>query len=536
MIVDKVVIGEQAALVPGHFSYGQYLVDKLRENSKNGTALINGETSETATFQRLLQDVVNISVGLQSIGLKRGDVVGMCSESRIEYITTAIAVICCGATVTAVNLQYTKDEMLHVFNISKPSFIIGSSSALKKNGAIFRGLSFVKKIFSFDGASEGSVPLSSVVGKDVNVDTFLAADVKGWTDVAYILYSSGTTGLPKGVMLTNLNSLYGAILSYNRSKPGTRIQTVVPWYHGFGLMSTINSLAAGCIMVYFSEFNLEKYLGAIQKYKVQNLLTVPPIVVLLAKSPIVERFDLSSVSETWCAAAPLSMDTIREAMKRLPNCKGIFQAYGMTETTLSATKDQVDSGNQKVGSGGCPLPGIKVKVVDVETRQKLGPKEKGEICIKGPIVMKGYAGNEAATRAIFDDEGFLKTGDIGFYDEEGYFFIVDRLKELIKYKGFQVPPAEVESVLLQHPGVAECGVVGAPDEAAGELPTAFVVAKPGAKITQQELLDFSASRLSPAKRLRGGIIFVNEIPKNGSGKILRRVLRQKLQEMHKSKL
>lgn len=209
----------------------------------------------------------------------------------------------------------------------------------------------------------------------------------------------------------------------------------------------------------------------------------------------------------------------------------------MTETSLAATKD-IDDENVpiKAGSGGYPLPGVKVKVVDIDTHKRLGPHENGEIRVKGPLIMKGYAGNEEASRTIFDEEGYLKTGDIGYYDKDGCFFIVDRLKELIKYKGSQVAPAAVENVVLQHSGVAECGVVGYPNEEAGELAVAFVVKKPGVKLVEKDILDFTNARLSPVSRLHGGVIFVDDIPKNQSGKILRRVLKQRLLQMKNSKL
>ncbi|KPJ18228.1 Luciferin 4-monooxygenase [Papilio machaon] len=384
-----------------------------------------------------------------------------------------------------------------------------------------------------------TIPFNNLYVK-VESQGFETGDVQGAIDTLYLLYSSGTTGLPKGVMLTHLNSLYAAsnLMSDSlESRSRTCYLTVVPWYHAYGLMTTINNLINGKMIVYFPGFFPEKYLQAIEKYKVNVLFTVPPMMIFFAKSPLVEKYDMSSVKQAWCAAAPLSTDTIRQVLRRLPNCKGILQAYGMTETSTAATKDPEDNATiHKPGSGGPPLPGVSVKVVDVKTRKRLGPLETGEICIKGPVVMKGYLGNEAANHDIMDDEGFLKTGDIGYYDHDGYFFIVERIKELIKYKGNQVPPAAVEGVVLQHPGVAECGVVGKPDEEAGELPTAFVVLKPGYKLSEKEILDFTATRLSRASQLRGGVIFVNEIPKNPSGKILRRVLKQTLQKKMKNKL
>ncbi|XP_013183419.1 uncharacterized protein LOC106129399 isoform X2 [Amyelois transitella] len=541
-IINNVVNGGPPFKIPAHISFGQYVIDKLRSLIKEGAslALINGETGQEITYQQLLKEVVNIGTGLKKIGVKRGDVVGLCSENRFEYLAAAVGIICCGAAATTINVQYTADELKHVLNISKPNVIVCSEKSAAQHIRTLKSMKYIQKIIQFDGIPVDKSVLSYCQVKE-NIDEkyFEAEPVEGWTDVAYILYSSGTTGLPKGVMLSHLNVLYSAATFDNEDKVDselvTRLLTVVPWYHAYGLMSTINNLMIRKVLIYFSGFNPQLYLNAIQTHKANMLLAVPPIVVFLAKSPLVEKYDLSSVYVVMCGAAPLSTETISEACKRLPSCLGIYQGYGMTETSLLATKDLIEMA-RKPGSAGYPVRGVKAKVVDLDTRRKLGANKKGEICIKGPIIMKGYAGNRAATREIFDEEGYLRTGDIGFFDDEGCFFIVDRLKELIKYKGSQVPPAEVESVLLQHPGVSECGVVGAPDEAAGELPTAFVVLKPGIRLEPRVLVDFAAQRLSPSKRLHGGVIFVEEIPKNPSGKILRRKLKQKLLQMKKSKL
>ncbi|XP_028160247.1 4-coumarate--CoA ligase 1-like isoform X2 [Ostrinia furnacalis] len=541
-IINNVVHGGPAFDVPAHLSFGQFVLDQLREyqdtDEGNNVALIDGETDQKITYNQLLQEIVNFGTGLKKLGVKRGDVVALCSENKMEYISAALAVVCCGATITPLNIHYTKDEMIHVLNISRPNIMISSEAAMKLNYSTIKVLPFIKTIIQLDGApaAAGVVPYSRVlVAADARA--FQAEEVQGWTDTAYILYSSGTTGLPKGVMLTHLNILYSAanFVDTKNAVEDVTFLTIVPWYHAYGLMSTINYLITKRRLVYFSGFNPHKYLNAIQKYKINILLAVPPIVVFLAKSPLVSKYDLSSVWIVLCGAAPLSVETINDAKKQLPSCLGIFQGYGMTETSLLATSD-LDIEKSKPGSGGYPVRGVKAKVVDLETGKTLGARQNGEICLKGPLVMKGYAGNEAATREMMDGDGYLRTGDIGYYDEDGCFFVVDRLKELIKYKGHQVPPAEVESVLLEHAAVAESAVVGAADEQAGELPTAFVVLKPNARATEKDIIDFAATRLSQAKRLHGGVIFVEAIPKNPSGKILRRVLRQKLQEKKKSKL
>ncbi|XP_061721557.1 uncharacterized protein LOC133528267 isoform X2 [Cydia pomonella] len=218
---------------------------------------------------------------------------------------------------------------------------------------------------------------------------------------------------------------------------------------------------------------------------------VPPLAVFLAKHPLVLKYNLKSVNEVWCGAAPLSAE-IQNAVSQRLGINFIRQGYGLTEVTMACCVDL--STKRRLGSCGTPAPGMKIKVIDIETGKKKGVGEEGELWIKSPLRMKGYMGDPAASEALFDQEGYVRTGDIGYYDQEGAFYIVDRLKELIKYNGFQVAPAELEALLLQHPGVAEAGVVGAPHESAGELPTAFVVRQAGAAVTERELQDHVASK------------------------------------------
>ncbi|KAG6462268.1 hypothetical protein O3G_MSEX013144 [Manduca sexta] len=534
MIEDNVVYGGPCVEVPVYSSFATYVIEKLKENPDR-TILINADTGHAMTSKAILQEIVNVAVGLKQMGVEKGDIVAISSENRNEFITAVIAAISCGATVTSINVLSTKEEIIHMLSISQPKVVFCSEAVLKRQLDTIKSIPEVKKIIQLNGELiHDDVILYKDVMIHTNVTEYTAEEVEGLTDVALIMNSSGTTGLPKGVMLTHMNILYGLKMFNNgRScESYSTVLTVAPWYHVYGFLTTIEFIASNVLIVYLSGFNTEKYLSTIEEHRVDVLIAVPPIIVFLGKSPLVHEHDLSSVKMVWCAAAPLSAETTKLAMKSLPNCKGILQGYGMTETTLTVIKD-LDSSNcsQKTGGCGYPLPGIRVKVVDVESRIKLGINQNGEICLKGPSNMKGYLGNEAATREAIDDEGYVKTGDIGYYDEDGYFFIVDRLKEIIKYKGHQVAPAIVENVILQHNAVAECGVVGTPDEVAGELPTAFVTLKTNAQVTKTELLEFTDQRLSPISRLRGGIIFIDKIPRNGSGKILRRELKLMLRKL-----
>jgi 4-coumarate--CoA ligase len=248
--------------------------------------------------------------------------------------------------------------------------------------------------------------------------------------------------------------------------------------------------------------------------------------VFLSKSPLVDEYDLSSIKDIGCGAASLSKEVEDQVRKRFKQDITIRQGYGMSETTLGTLGSVAII---KPGSVGEPVQGVYVKVID-EDGNSLGPNKRGELCFKGNKIMKGYINDPKATSETIDKDGWLHSGDIGYYDEDRQFYIVDRLKELIKYKAFQVPPAEIEGLLLTNPKIKDCGVIGIPDEESGELPFAFVVPQSGVKLTEQEVIKFVSDNSSKAKWIRGGVKFIDEIPKNPSGKILRRELR----ELHKS--
>lgn len=258
-------------------------------------------------------------------------------------------------------------------------------------------------------------------------------------------------------------------------------------------------------------------------------MVVPPLIVLLSKSPAVKKFETSSVQYAISTAAPLSSEILAEMYKQIPNMK-VRQYYGMSEGGIFTSQTDAYC---KPGSVGILRTGVSGKVLNTETGEEVGANTAGELVFKSPGLFKGYVGDSVSTQSCFDKDSWFHSGDIGFYDEHHEWFIVDRLKELIKYKGFQVPPAELEALILSHPFVKDVGVIGIADHFAGELPMAFVV-KEGS-CTEKDIIDFVASKASPAKRLHGGVCFVKEIPKNPAGKILRRSLREMAKQV-KSKL
>lgn len=265
---------------------------------------------------------------------------------------------------------------------------------------------------------------------------------------------------------------------------------VIPCFHAYGLLSTIGMATCGAELIFLPKFEEHLFLQTIQTHKPNSAFLVPPLLVFLAKSPLVNKYDISSLLVIGCGAAPLSKE-ISDAVRSRLNILALRQGYGMSEMTFSVLAQS--EGFEKVGSVGTLRAGVWGKIIDPETGNVLGPNQRGEMCFKGSAIMRGYVRNKVATDQTIDKDGWLHTGDVGYYDEDGEWFIVDRLKELIKYKGFQVPPAEIEAILLTHPDINDAAVIGIPDENAGELPFAFVVRKSNSNLTKEEVIEFVAS-------------------------------------------
>ncbi|XP_019931251.3 uncharacterized protein LOC109400026 [Aedes albopictus] len=521
----------------GCSSLGALIIQRLKEHG-NEVAFIDAVSGRTMTFQQILECSTSVASRMKHYGLGKTSIIGIMSENRLEYSIAAFATIFVGGILIPLNPSYTPTELKHVLNLTKPQTIFTSTRACGTLKSAMSGDSSIKFIVSFDNeVDEPSVkPFGEFLKSDTR-ESIIPDPVILKNDVAIMVLSSGTTGLPKAVQLTHFNVM--TVVAYMREDPRynelsvpIRLLGLLPFYHVYGFMLMLNVCCNRYSMVVLPRFEPDLLLRSIQDHKVTMANLVPPLVVFLAKHPSVEQYDLSSLQAVLCGAAPLSMDIELQVVRRLPHIQNIRVGYGMSEASLGV----ISKINGKPGTVGRVHKTTWVKVVDIESGKALGPYQVGEICIKGPLVMKGYYKNEQATRETIDSDGWLHSGDTGYFDDEGDFFIVDRIKDLIKYKGYQVAPAEVEDILLSHRKIRDAAVVGIPDEDSGELPAAFVVLQEGEQLSVADVQRFVASKLSPQKHLRGGVYFLQEIPKTGSGKILRRELRDRFLGKKKSKL
>jgi acyl-CoA synthetase (AMP-forming)/AMP-acid ligase II len=483
----------------------------------NKAALIDGPTGRTVTYSQLADSIAIVAHNLAQRGFKKGEVIGILSTNCPEYAIAFHATATLGGVVTPINPLYTRNEIAHQLKDAGARFLVATPMCLDRAREAAEDAG-VEEVFVF-GEAEGATPFAALL-----VDNGRASQVaiNAREDLVALPYSSGTTGLPKGVMLThynlvaNLCQMEGLCYFYEDDT----LICVLPLFHIYGLVVVLNmGLYTGATVVTMPRFELESFLKAVQDYDVSLAHIVPPIVLALSKHPIVDNYHLPKLKTIFSGAAPLGEDLTRACMDRL-GCV-VRQGYGMTETSPVTHSSPAPPRELKFGSVGVPAPNTECKIVDLETGEPLPPGQRGEVYVRGPQVMIGYLNQPDATAQTIDPEGWLHTGDIGYVDEDGHFFIVDRAKELIKYKGFQVPPAELEAVLLTHPCVADAAVIPCPDDEAGEVPKAIVVLKQ--ETNPETILEYVAERVAPHKRIRY-LEFVDKIPKSPSGKILRRVL------------
>ena len=485
------------------------------------TAFVEGTSGREVTYGALAHQIRTLAGGLKARGVGPGTTWALMSPNLPEYAVAFHGVAYAGGTVTTLNPTYGAEELAFQLKDSGATAImtVGMFLDVAAKAAAEAGVTEVICIGPTGDSTVEATPFANLFGaplaEHVPVDTA--------THVVVLPYSSGTTGFPKGVMLTHRNLVANLVQTEAHMFLGEDevVFAVLPFFHIYGMQILMNmALSLGLKVVCVPRFDLPQMLQLTADHGITRLFVVPPIVLALAKHPLIDQYDLSSVRQIFSGAAPLGGEIANAAARRL-NCS-MAQGYGMTE--LSPVTHIVPEDDFKAGSVGTLLASTEARIVDDESGTDVAEGEPGELWIRGPQVMKGYLNNAEATAATVDADGWLHTGDVAVRSADGHYAIVDRLKELIKYKGFQVPPAELEALLINHPEVMDVAVIGVPDEAAGELPKAFVVRAPGSEVSADTLKAFVAEHVSSYKQIRL-VDFVDAIPKSASGKILRRILR-----------
>ncbi|XP_024976430.1 4-coumarate--CoA ligase 2-like [Cynara cardunculus var. scolymus] len=516
--------------IPKHLSLHSYCFENISAFSDR-PCLIDGATGDVYTYADVELTSRKVGSALHKHGINKGDVIMILLPNSPEFVYSFLGASFIGAVSTMANPFFTSAEIIKQAKASAAKIIITQSehAAKVKDFASENSI----KLVCIDSAPEECLHFSELISGDEEElpEVEISSD-----DVVALPYSSGTTGLPKGVMLTHKGLVTSVAQQVDGENPNLWIHSedvlmcVLPLFHIYSLNSILLcGLRAGAAILIMQKFHIVPFLELIQKYKVTIGPVVPPIVLTIAKNEeVVDKYDLTSIRTVMSGAAPLGKELENTVRMKFPNAK-LGQGYGMTEAgpvlamCLAFAKEPFEI---KSGACGTVVRNAEMKIVDPDTGVSLPRNQRGEICIRGDQIMKGYLNDPEATKSTIVD-GWLHTGDIGYIDDDDELFIVDRLKELIKYKGFQVAPAELEALLLTHPDISDAAVVPMKHEDAGEVPVAFVVKSNGTTVTEVEVKQFISKQVVFYKKLYR-VFFIDKVPKSPSGKILRKDLRAKL--------
>uniref|UniRef100_A0A2H1V6K9 Luciferin 4-monooxygenase n=1 Tax=Spodoptera frugiperda TaxID=7108 RepID=A0A2H1V6K9_SPOFR len=498
------------------------------------TAVICGHTNRQYTYEEVYKKSRIFAANLRrKFKIKDGDTVAILMPNAPEYPIITFGVLAAGGVVTTMNPVYTAYEIQRQILLSETTLIITNEDLVP---TVKEALKLAEKDFpiislNIKSNPEGTASFKELV-EDDHLDTSILKEVnRQYDDVAFLPYSSGTTGLPKGVQLTNRNIIANCEqqnTDYRQYEYTTESHqdcslVVLPMFHCYALsICMLHKMSVGLKLVTLPKFQPDMFLNSLLAHRFDLLYLAPPLVMFVGSYPQMTAKHLEKVRAVTSGAAPLPSADIQRLFEKAEREIQFCQGYGLTETSplISLTP----FGQKTYEDVGYLLPNMACRIVD-EKMNNLGPGQVGELVVKGPNVMKGYLKNPKANSEVFVEGDWFRTGDLAKINEDGLITIADRLKELIKVKGYQVPPAELENVLKEHPAVLDAAVVGVPDQATGERPRGFVVLKPEAKANDKDIKEFVSKRVAPYKKINE-ITFLKEIPKNPSGKILRKTLKE----------
>ncbi|XP_057978094.1 4-coumarate--CoA ligase-like 6 [Malania oleifera] len=520
---------------PRHIPSDPYLdvVSFIFSHRHNGvSALIDSSSGSSLSYSELFPLVKSVASGLREMGISQGDVVMILLPNSIYFPVILLGVLYVGAIVTTMNplssLSETKKRILDCC-VRLAFTVAGKVENLKTLGV---STVEVPENANLDSELNDFPIFNKLISGNFGV---VSRPVINQQDTAAIMSSSGTTGVSKGVVLTHGNfiAMIELFVRFEASQyenlPSENVYlAILPMFHIYGLsLFAMGFLSLGSSIVVMRKFDVDEAVNVIDRYKVTHFPVVPSILrALTVKAKCSSGRSLESLKQVSCGAAPLSRKVIDNFIQTLPHVDFI-QGYGMTESTAIGTRGFNTQKLRKYTSVGLLAPNMQAKIVYWKSGSPMPPGESGELLIRGPGVMKGYLNNVKATTLIIDKDGWLHTGDIAYFDHDGYLYIIDRLKDVIKYKGFQIAPADLEAVLFSHPEVLDAAVVAARDETAGEVPVAFVVKKHGSALSESTIIDYVAQQVAPYKKVRK-VVFTDVILKSATGKVLRRELKNLL--------
>lgn len=514
--------------IPNESVY-DYLFSRLEDSDLDRVALIDPTADVTLTYRELRSRIDSVAGALAARDVGRGTVVALHSPNSADFVVAFHAVLLAGATVTTVPVLATSADLEKQLTDAGASWVISAATLLSVADAATTTLAIDgSRIIVLGEQEAGLTTMNDLLAERRPAPR---VTVSPRHDVAVLPYSSGTTGLPKGVMLSHHN-LVANVEQARRVidlAADDRVLAVLPFFHIYGMTVLLNlALSVRSSIVTMPRFDLADFLSLIERHGCTFLFVAPPIVVALAKHPMVDDVDVSSVRTIFSGAAPLDGATASLAARRLNS--RILQGYGMSELSPISHAVPAERHDIPAASIGVPLPNIECMLVDVETGRPVGEfgpdglTPPGELWVRGPNVMLGYLGRPDATAETIDADGFLHTGDVAVMHRDGWFTVIDRVKELIKYKGYQIAPAELEAVLLANPAIADAAVIGVADSDGEEIPKAFVVRLADAQLDEDGVMSYVTERVAPYKKIRA-VEFVDAIPKSAAGKILRKELR-----------